>query len=189
MPLRSAQDLPNAHDRHRSPSLPSSDLITSVFGGCAGTRPEAWTVPLHAASRLASQHREQWTAETVSRDPSADDHAVAAAKRLIDSLNATRVDLIGDIDSWVEQVVRAPDGGPLHTETIGSVIDRLAIAWVRWRRFSETGRPDSREVDPSLALQQFTELAEAFDVLVLDIHEGRRRVPRWRNLKSYRELR
>ncbi|WP_307937140.1 hypothetical protein [Salinispora arenicola] len=30
------------------------------------------------------------------------------------------------------------------------------------------------------------ELAGAYDVLVLDIHHGRRRVPRWRALKSYR---
>ncbi|MEU4533170.1 DUF4254 domain-containing protein [Micromonospora ureilytica] len=161
-------------------------MITRTFGGRAQTLPELWAKPLHAASRLASQHCEQWAAETISRDPSADDRAVAAAKRSIDCLNATRVGLISEIDSWVEQVVRAPDEGPLHTETIGSVIDRLAIAWIRWRRFSEAAEMDLRDVDPSLALQQFTELTEAYDALVLDIHEGRRRIPQWRTLKSYR---
>ncbi|MFI7590215.1 DUF4254 domain-containing protein [Micromonospora sp. NPDC049359] len=146
-------------------------------------------MPLYTASRLASHHREQWAAETISRDPAADDHVVAAAKRSIDRLNATRVALIGEIDSWVERVIRSPGGAPLHTETIGSVIDRMAIAWVRWRRFSETAKLDPNQVDPSLALQQFTELTEAFDTLVLDIYEGRRRIPHWRTLKSYRERR
>ncbi|MEU6072522.1 DUF4254 domain-containing protein [Micromonospora sp. NPDC047074] len=189
MPLRSVRDLPSAPNQQRFRPLPSSDLITSTFGGRPQVLPEVWAVPLHAASRLASHHRAQWAAETISRDPSADDHVVAAAKRSIDRLNATRIALIGEIDAWVEQVIQPPGGAPLHTETIGSVIDRLAIAWVRWRRFSETAELNLRDVDPSLAFQQFTELTEAFDVLVLDIHEGRRRIPHWRTLKSYREPR
>lgn len=189
MPLRSVGDTPPAPDPQRCPPLPSSDLITSTFGGRPCVLSEVWAVPLHAASRLASHHREQWAAETISRDPSADDHVVAAAKRSIDRLNAVRVALVGEIDSWVEQVIRPPGGATLHTETIGSVIDRLAIAWVRWRRFSETAQLDPSDVDPSLALQQYTELTEAFDTLVLDIHEGRRRIPHWRTLKSYREPR
>ncbi|MGC4792920.1 DUF4254 domain-containing protein [Micromonospora saelicesensis] len=189
MPLRSVGHPPLAPDPQRCPPLPGSDLIISAFDGRPEVPPKVWAVPLHVASRLASHHREQWAAETISRDPSADDHAVADAKRSIDRLNATRVALIGEVDSWVEQVIQPPRGAPLHTETIGSVIDRLAIAWVRWRRFSETAHLGLRDVDPPLALQQFTELSEAFDTLVLDIHEGRRRVPPWRTLKSYREPR
>ena len=85
--------------------------------------------------------------------------------------------------------MHTPDPNELNTEEAMHLIDRLAIAWVRWRRFSETAQLDPSDVDPSLALQQFTELTEAFDTLVLDIHEGRRRVPHWRTLKSYREPR
>ncbi|NIL64690.1 DUF4254 domain-containing protein [Salinispora arenicola] len=54
-------------------------------------------VPLDAAGRLALHHGEQWAAETISRDSSADDHVVAAAKRSIDALNEVRVNLISEI--------------------------------------------------------------------------------------------
>ncbi|WP_434743837.1 DUF4254 domain-containing protein [Micromonospora sp. SH-82] len=123
----------------------------------------------------------------ISRDSSADDHVVAAAKRSIDTLNEVRMTLISDVDSWVEKTVRVSGAAPLHTETIGSVIDRLAIAWVRWRRLVELDARQRSGIRPSLALRQFTELAHAYDVLAVDVHEGRRRVPRWRALKSYRE--
>ncbi|WP_367880505.1 DUF4254 domain-containing protein [Salinispora arenicola] len=83
-------------------------------------------------------------------------------------------------------MVRASSDAPLHTETVGSVIDRLAIAWIRWRRFSDLSQHERSAIHSSLALRQLTELAGAYDVLALDIHHGRRRVPRWRALKSYR---
>ncbi|MEJ3741716.1 DUF4254 domain-containing protein [Actinomycetes bacterium KLBMP 9797] len=175
--------LPSEHiaDRHQGSGqnlLPTARLVVDSFHG----QPEgsvSWPTPLRAARRLAARHADQWSAEMISRDPSADDHVVAAAKRSIDLLNRARADLVMEIDTWVERAICYPATASLHTETIGSVIDRLAIAWVRCQRLSQTDRH-------ALALRQFRELACAYDDLVLDVHKGRRRVPRWRALKSSR---
>ncbi|NIL60006.1 DUF4254 domain-containing protein [Salinispora arenicola] len=50
--------------------------------------------------------------------------------------------------------MRASSDAPLHTETVGSVIDRLAIAWIRWRRFSDLSQHERSAIHSSLALRQ-----------------------------------
>jgi len=141
---------------------------------------------LDRASNLAAHHQRQWRAEDVSRDPDASVEEVAASKRLIDALNAQRVALIEEIDQWVAEQVSGGDGASLHTETLGSVVDRLAIAWVRANSLT-TG--DDEPDHSRLARSQLTELAVAYDDLVRDIAAGRRRLPRWRSLKTYRSSR
>jgi Protein of unknown function (DUF4254) len=169
--------------------LPSSGLVIDSFRNSSARVIPEWRAPLRAASRLATHHGDQWSAEMISRDPTADDHVVAAAKRSIDLLNRVRVDLVTEIDTWVDRVLDDPGTGPLHTETIGSVIDRLAISWVRCQRLTDRerqGRSDSRA---GPAVRQFWELAGAYEDLLRDVHEGCRRIPRWRALKSYGERR
>jgi hypothetical protein len=170
------------HHRGGQNLLPAAALVVGSFQSRPADSASVWCTPLRAAKRLAAHHTDQWSAEMISRDPTADDRMVAAAKRSIDLLNRARVDLVAEIDTWIERIICDPATAPLHTETIGSVIDRLAIAWVRCQRLSQGDRQ-------ALALRQFEELAHAYDDLVLEVHEGRRRVPRWRALKSYGERR
>lgn len=78
---------------------------------------------LRLAARPAHQHQDQWAAETVSRDPSATAEQIAESKRTIDTLNARRAVLIELLDEQVATRVSTRAGqAPLHTETVGSVI-------------------------------------------------------------------
>ncbi len=153
--------------------------------------PETASV-LHLAQRLARQHLEQWAVEDDCRDRAGDHHAVAAAKHEIDRLNAARVSVVEAIDAWSAKHLVAPPSAPLHTETLGSVIDRLAVAWVRARRFEErparSAAREEREV-ANCALLQLEELGCAFDCLVGEVQAGSRRLPNWLPLKRYGSLR
>lgn len=136
---------------------------------------------VQVAALLAGHHQQQWTAEDVSRAPRASDADVAASKRTIDGLNMARVDLVDQIDEWVSRRVHSRETASLHTETLGSVVDRLAIAWVRSNNLTTSGPSDRAR----LALTQLVELADSYDDLVRDIASGQRRLPAWRQLKSY----
>ena len=144
-------------------------------------------VILAGVARLVAHHGEQWTAELVSRDPAADDGDVARSKRRIDALNMVRSELVDAIDRWVaDHVAMSPDT-PLHTETLGSVVDRLAIAWVRAQRLAADGSPSTESGRARRALEQWVQLVQAYEDLVVEVVAGQRRLPSWRTLKSYRE--
>jgi hypothetical protein len=101
-------------------------------------------------------------------------------------LNLARVELIDQIDTWVEDRIRFDSSLSLHTETLGQLTDRLAVAWVRSRRMVDLShrRPGGQE-DARRALALLTQLCDAYDDLVRDLREGRRRLPAWRSLKRY----
>jgi hypothetical protein len=65
------------------------------------------------------------------------------------------------------------------------VVDRLAIAWVRADNLITHTFASARD-RARLAVRQCTELAEAYDDLVRDVAAGRRRLPVWKPLKTYR---
>lgn len=162
----------------RETTLPRSASIIEAFPSDTEPTDEL----LRLAARLARQHQDQWAAETISRDPAATDEQVAASKRTIDVLNAGRATLIELLDEHVATRISTGEGQvPLHTETVGSVIDRLGIAWVRARSLPHNGSKEQARQ----ALEQLRELATAYDDLVREVTAGTRRVPTWRLLKQY----
>lgn len=140
-------------------------------------------VLLNIAGDLAIHHKRQWYAEDASRAHGISAEDVAACKQLIDELNAHRVALVEQIDTRVAEEIHSRADASMHTETLGSVIDRLAIAWVRASNLIDA--TDTRE-KARLALRQLAELADAYDDLIRDVAAGQRRLPAWRPLKSYR---
>jgi Protein of unknown function (DUF4254) len=164
--------------------LPRSATIIEAFRGVSGCDHSAKYV-LDIAAELAVHHQRQWQAEDVSRAAEASVADIAAAKRLIDELNARRVALVEQIDMWAAWEIHSREEASLHTETLGSVVDRLAIAWVRVNSLRNTTSSDARDY-ARLALRQLAELADAYDDLVRDLDAGHRRLPVWRSLKRYR---
>jgi hypothetical protein len=161
--------------------LPRAASLIGAFPAVA-SRGHPGQLVIDLGHELADQHQRQWSAEDASRTGGASAETVASCKRLIDDLNARRVMLVEQIDDWVARQVRSPADASLHTETFGSVVDRMAIAWVRVNSLRVAGASDQAR----LALRQLTELAAAYDDLVRDVTLGCRRLPAWRSLKNYR---
>ncbi|HET6617471.1 MAG TPA: DUF4254 domain-containing protein, partial [Gemmatimonadota bacterium] len=73
-----------------------------------------------------------WHEEDDARRPDVGDDVIAAVKRRIDRLNQRRNDLIEFVDESFTSAVEASGpaprtGGRLHSETPGTIIDRLSI--------------------------------------------------------------
>lgn len=159
---------------------PRAAVLLSAFSDAATGRSYA-SPPLAIAAELCRAHTLQWEAEDESREAAADAPRLGAVKRRIDRMNATRSELIEQLDTWVSRHLGQDERAPLHTETLGSVIDRLSIAWVRAQKLRAHGS-DARS---ELALRQLHELGLAYDTLLAELAAQRRRVPDWRLLKAY----
>lgn len=162
--------------------LPRSASIIEAFRQATRSDHPGQLV-LDMANELAASHQRQWHAEDASRVPGASVEDIAVSKRLIDELNARRVDLVQQVDEWVIRQIYSRGDASLHTETFGSVVDRLAIAWVRANSLIST---NGSRVRTRWALRQLAELADAYDDLIRDVATGNRRLPMWRPLKTYR---
>jgi hypothetical protein len=89
-----------------------------------------------------------------------------------------RTELVMAIDDWVARSVPQHRlGATLHTETVGSVIDRLAESSVRAHHALMT--LDAHDERLHSAWHHLAELADAYDDLVRDVLAGRRRLPEW----------
>ncbi|WNV86677.1 DUF4254 domain-containing protein [Umezawaea sp. Da 62-37] len=178
MPVTTTTETPrSAAAQHPGVLAPSSaDLL--AWCDTAATTP---VMPASAFLRclvgeLAAGHREQWSAEDRSRCGGPVE--VAVAKRRIDELNARRVALVDRLNEHVAAYAPAcRAGAALHTETVGSVIDRLVIAVVRAQRVDRARA--------EIAATQLRELAAAYDGLLAEVAAGQRRLPGWTALKTY----
>ncbi|MGW4324541.1 DUF4254 domain-containing protein [Nocardia sp. NPDC004573] len=82
--------------------------------------------------------------------------------------------LIRDIDRWIEvRLPRARGGAYLHTESFGSVVDRLA----RLSACAYAAMADDQEWDLWFAWERLAESAVAYEDLVGELSIGRRRLP------------
>ncbi|MGV9333100.1 DUF4254 domain-containing protein [Nocardia sp. NPDC003726] len=85
-----------------------------------------------------------------------------------------RARLIREIDRWVEVRLPAARGGAyLHTESFGSVVDRLA----RLSACAYAAMAGDQEWDLWFAWERLAEAAVAYEDLVGELSSGRRRLP------------
>jgi hypothetical protein len=132
---------------------------------------------------LHGNNRKQWLQEDATRDPRADDATVAAAKRGIDALNATRHLLVEAVDTVLAEAIDQDPYATPTTETPGMVFDRLSVLTIR---LSVTERAGDRHGARLPVLRaQLTLLQEALDGLFADVRAGRRRFVPYESLKLY----
>lgn len=142
-----------------------------------------------AIRRLHETNGSLWTAEDRVRAASGED--AVATKRAIDQLNRKRNDLVDRIDEGfthlsTQHLVRPST--PIHTETIGSVVDRYSVVNLRERRAELLAQDATNEgaVDRLRAVSaQRAELAKSIADLAADLKAGARRLPDGRKFKLY----
>ncbi|MFG3614904.1 DUF4254 domain-containing protein [Nocardia sp. NPDC047654] len=92
----------------------------------------------------------------------------------VGDIDERRTRLIRDVDRWVEVRLPAARGGAyLHTESVGSVVDRLA----RLSACAYAAMADDQGWDLWFAWERLAELAIAYEDLVTELSRGRRRLP------------
>jgi len=140
----------------------------------------------------------QWHLEDIIRDPHIDPVAALALKRRIDKSNQERTDLVEMIDSYFLQLysnVAPLPGATINTESPAWAIDRLSILALKiWHMKEQAERNDATDDHRAtcqqklqvLLLQQ-QDLSSAIDQLISDIHDGRKYMKVYKQMKMYND--
>ena len=147
------------------------------------------------AWRLQLVNTFQWHQEDRSRAHGAGDHVLAEVKRVIDASNRRRVQTIDALDVHLHQVAAAGaptrDDAELHSETPGSIIDRLTVLALKRYHVAEalaTVTPADRpamQARLDTVREQFDDLAGCLERLLARIAAGDVRLKLYRQVKVY----
>lgn len=153
-----------------------------------------------------------WLEEDLARRTQVQDKDIAANKRAIDRHNQARNDATERIDEALlialklvdpasaqtdAPVAQVPAGARLHSETAGSMIDRMSIMALKIKAMSEqTLRADvdedhhrASENKLQRLRQQRADLGACFDELLADCRAGRAYFKVYRQFKMYNDPR
>jgi hypothetical protein len=139
-----------------------------------------------------------WKEEDQARRRNVPDAAIAANKRAIDAHNQKRNDSIEKIDEYVLGQLAAVErkaGARLHSETVGSMTDRLSIVALKvFHMRLQTQRTDAspEHIETSKSrlarlIEQRSDLAACFDTLLDDCAAGRAWFKVYRQFKMYND--
>ncbi|WP_280236858.1 DUF4254 domain-containing protein [Nocardia cyriacigeorgica] len=102
-------------------------------------------------------------------------HPYTAAEDVTDTA-AQRDSLIHAIDVWTQNhVPQHRRGTVLHTETLGTVVDRIVAAYMRVQHLKASGAPHRPGVTD--AEHRLAQLVESYTGLVQEVSAGVRRLP------------
>ena len=155
---------------------------------------------LHRANILHGFNFQLWHEEDQARAEGVDDTVIGQVKRRIDPLNQERNNAMEALDEWVlqalgEESVRAAPDAPQHSESVGSIVDRLSILSLKcYHMREETLRPEAtpehrQRCQAKLAIlqEQRADLAAALRGLLDDLRQGRKRFKVYRQMKMYND--
>ncbi|QLY32416.1 DUF4254 domain-containing protein [Nocardia huaxiensis] len=134
-------------------TLPTKNQLLQACRGSAFAHPL-----LRAAHDLAELHERR----------------MGAGPEQLSELEDIRTDLVHSIDIWVTSQLPPSHGAArVHTETLGAVIDRLALLTAH--AFAALARTSGQDL--AQAWQHLAELAVGYEDLASEVTTGRRRLP------------
>mgnify|MGYP005728687395 FL=1 len=140
----------------------------------------------------------QWHYEDIIRDPDIDPHEGMKLKRLIDSSNQNRTEMVEYIDSYFLNLyssVTPLDNAKVNTESPAWAIDRLSILILKiYHMEEESNRKDvtdehrnncQKKLD--ILIEQREDLSESIDQLLIDLSKGIKKMRVYKQMKMYND--
>ena len=140
----------------------------------------------------------QWHYEDIIRDPEIDPNEGMKLKRMIDSSNQNRTEMVEYIDSYFLNLysnATPVKNARINSESPAWAMDRLSILILKIYHMDE----ESKRVDVSekhrnncqakldVLLDQKTDLSESIDQLLEDISSGQKKMKVYKQMKMYND--
>ena len=140
----------------------------------------------------------QWHYEDIIRDPDIDPSEGMKLKRLIDSSNQNRTEMVEYIDSYFLNLyssVTTRENAKVNTESPAWAIDRLSILILKiYHMEEESNRKDVSEDHRNncqkklnVLIEQREDLSESIDQLLIDLSKGIKRMRVYKQMKMYND--
>ena len=141
----------------------------------------------------------QWHEEDKSREHGAGDERLGAIKRSIDASNRRRVQTVDRLDDLIftglTEIGCLDAAAPLHSESPGSIIDRLSVLALKIYHVGEALRALAPAGDDARAMQsrldtltaQYADLGGCLDRLLSGIRSGQVGLKLYRQVKIYKD--
>ena len=140
----------------------------------------------------------QWHYEDIIRDPDIDPSDGMKLKRLIDSSNQNRTEMVECIDSYFLNLyssVTTRENAKVNTESPAWAIDRLSILILKiYHMEEESNRKDVSEDHKNncqkklnVLIEQREDLSESIDQLLIDLSTGIKKMRVYKQMKMYND--
>ena len=140
----------------------------------------------------------QWHYEDIIRDPDIDPKEGMKLKRMIDSSNQNRTEMVEYIDSYFLKLysdVTPSEDAKINTESPAWAMDRLSILILKIFHMEEESKredvtDDHRnncQVKLNVLLEQQKDLSESIDQLLIDLSKGNKKMRVYKQMKMYND--
>ena len=140
----------------------------------------------------------QWHYEDIIRDPDIDPIEGMKLKRLIDSSNQNRTEMVEYIDSYFLNLyssVTTRENAKVKTESPAWAVDRLSILILKiYHMEEESNRKDVSEDHRNncqkklnVLIEQREDLSESIDQLLIDLSTGIKKMRVYKQMKMYND--